>query len=982
LNRDYTRKFNAFAIFAILFFGSFTFAIPGMIPEAYAAAVNWDGGGDGINWSDPLNWDTDTVPTGTDSITILNSAGDVRMNIDFTLEPGGFLTILNTVPRLLIDPNIIFTNNGDVTVEDGALLFNFVGLLENNGLVNIFGAYSSQGGTLNNLPSGSINNIGSTPATGMFLDFVTTTNNWGIINNAIGHTIFVGWTLNNYNLITNAGTFTGQGHIINNLEGGVFQNDGIFELFPNTFTRGATGNRNTLTNDVGAVFNNLPGSSFTTDADVHNQGSFVFAGTTAVIRDTSPFELSFNNLGSLDEQIPITNNGVINTCHNGTFVSNTPGGTLVTDCKIWDGEAGDGLWSSALNWNGNTLPAAEDVIILTGAGQTVRLDTPFTLRELLVIEPGVTFAIDNGVTLMVTGGDLDVLAGATLDVFGFLDTRPGIGSTISNYGIINIVDELQLGPLTFLFNLLSGTINNAGVLDIQIGTNINTGGGLHNQGSLFNAGDYINAGRTTNLGSIVSCTDSSQTTTLTGRLTGNAITNDVCSPSKFWDGGAAGVWSDPLNWSNDTLPTGSDDIIIDGNVIVTLDTSFTLSTGTLTIASGSELIIGSGGSLSNNSTNTITINGLLTINGGQTLFNFATGTIEVTSSGQINNLGTIDNNGGTINNSGTITISPTGLATGISNGNGATINNFATGIITLSAGGGGTAILSTSSSTINNSGDINVSGGVFSNQAILNNSGTITISNNGPLINTNGIINNNSGGIIDISSTLSSQGTINNNVGATITILNSGGGVGLANSGGNTLNNFGTITISDTGGNGIGILNTFDSTFDNSGTITISNISGDGIRNGGTFDNSGTITIQNSGGNGGIVNSNSSNLGTINNSGTITISNTGGTGIFNSGGTIDNTNGIININFTGTIDNTSGTIDNTNGTINNNCGTIIGPIIGNPVNFTCDAAADFSIFNGNPNGNWRYGFNQIDGYYSIGIVDGGGCVVDADAAGI
>ena len=33
-------------------------------------AVVWDGGGDGVNWTDPLNWDTDQVPTGNDSVTI------------------------------------------------------------------------------------------------------------------------------------------------------------------------------------------------------------------------------------------------------------------------------------------------------------------------------------------------------------------------------------------------------------------------------------------------------------------------------------------------------------------------------------------------------------------------------------------------------------------------------------------------------------------------------------------------------------------------------------------------------------------------------------------------------------------------------------------------------------------------------------------------------------------------------------------------
>ena len=39
-------------------------------PRRLLAAVAWDGGGDGINWIDPLNWDTDSLPTAADDVTI------------------------------------------------------------------------------------------------------------------------------------------------------------------------------------------------------------------------------------------------------------------------------------------------------------------------------------------------------------------------------------------------------------------------------------------------------------------------------------------------------------------------------------------------------------------------------------------------------------------------------------------------------------------------------------------------------------------------------------------------------------------------------------------------------------------------------------------------------------------------------------------------------------------------------------------------
>ena len=34
------------------------------------AAVSWDGGGDGINWMDPLNWSADALPGAGDDVTI------------------------------------------------------------------------------------------------------------------------------------------------------------------------------------------------------------------------------------------------------------------------------------------------------------------------------------------------------------------------------------------------------------------------------------------------------------------------------------------------------------------------------------------------------------------------------------------------------------------------------------------------------------------------------------------------------------------------------------------------------------------------------------------------------------------------------------------------------------------------------------------------------------------------------------------------
>jgi len=307
-----------------------------------------------------------------------------------------------------------------------------------------------------------------------------------------------------------------------------------------------------------------------------------------------------------------------------------------------------------------------------------------------------------------------------------------------------------------------------------------------------------------------------------------------------WVGGPTGVWSDLNNWSNG-VPTGSDDIIIDGNVIVTLDTSFTLTTGTLTIQNGSELIIDTGGSLTNESTNTITVDGLLTINSGQTLTNTATGTIQVTSNGTVNNAGTLTNSG-TITNHGTINNNAGGLiftsilsAPGITNNHG-TLNNdgifdVAEGTLTNNVGG-----------TINN----NAGGLIFTNSGTVNNAGTLTnsgtITNHGTL-NNSGTINNTFA--IDNFNTLNNSGTINNS---------------------NTITNNGTITNSGTINN--------DGTLQNSNILINDNI----ITNDGTIANAGTFTNNRIFTNNNLIFNNVSiinndiinNFGTINNNVSIT----------------------------------------------------------------------------------------------------------------
>ncbi|MDA1054544.1 MAG: hypothetical protein O3C40_29280 [Planctomycetota bacterium] len=56
------------------------------------AAVNWDGGGDGTSFLDPLNWDSDLVPTAGDDAFIDVAASDPTINVGGTASVNSLTT--------------------------------------------------------------------------------------------------------------------------------------------------------------------------------------------------------------------------------------------------------------------------------------------------------------------------------------------------------------------------------------------------------------------------------------------------------------------------------------------------------------------------------------------------------------------------------------------------------------------------------------------------------------------------------------------------------------------------------------------------------------------------------------------------------------------------------------------------------------------------------------------------------------------------
>ncbi len=88
------------------------------------AAVAWDGGGDGVSWHDPLNWDSDALPTSADQVTI-DVPGDAT--IEFTSTTGA-----QSVTSLQVAESFVISG-GTLSIAEAS---------------NIVGSFSQIGGTI------------------------------------------------------------------------------------------------------------------------------------------------------------------------------------------------------------------------------------------------------------------------------------------------------------------------------------------------------------------------------------------------------------------------------------------------------------------------------------------------------------------------------------------------------------------------------------------------------------------------------------------------------------------------------------------------------------------------------------------------------------------------------------------------------------------------------------------------------------------
>lgn len=446
------------------------------IDKLSAATVTWDGDGDNTNWTDPLNWDTDALPTATDDVD-LNGATVI-------------LTANTQVQRVFIDGSGQLTVDNGVTLtidgfsgDDEGLEVQTSATLINNGMIAISNISGTNGdglyskGTVSNNGSITIDAIGQHGVyvvAGTFTNETTgtiTVTNVGLddpdadyvyVDDANSGTLF--GTLTNNGTITVTVTTVDDGIHVN--DNSTFNNASIINI---SLADGAPAGDEAIFVEDGGIFNNNSGGVITINS---SKDHGMATKSNGVINNNSGGTINIDAVTDdqifLDETTTFTNGGIINLT-NGTDV-----GLYVTDGSTFI----------------NTATGEVNVTNATDHGVYIQGNTT------------ATAAIDNSGTITVQGGGASS-DGLRLNTGGSLTNNAGASLIFNNTG----ADAIQLDQNTVINN--SGTITVNGTSSAASGNEeameLNGTGSTFNNltGGLYRVTQCVDDGIEVNNGSVV-----------------------------------------------------------------------------------------------------------------------------------------------------------------------------------------------------------------------------------------------------------------------------------------------------------------------------------------------------------------------------------------------------------------------------------------------------------------------------------------------
>ena len=844
-----------------------------------------------------------TLTLGGGDITIFGTAtlnSDIVWSSSASAISGGTLAIANTGqmtingddisnnPRVLDGATI--TNNGTTVFVTGAgdnLALENGATFINNGSFDI-----QTGQNVVTSSTGTFVNIGTVlKTTGATNSFTAS-----LINNTGG--IF-DIAINSINL-QGAGTFNGDLVIANNTltlaTGGNY-----------TFSNGSSISGGTLTLGGGDI--TIFGTATLNSDIVWSSSASAISGGTLAIANTGQMTINGDDISNNPRVLDgatIDNAGLVILAtgaadnfalENGAIFNNNPGGTFDFQVNQSVVSGSTGTFNNLGGTLSKTAGAGTSTISTTFANTGGIVDITFGTLSL----GGTTLILDTGSVLTGTGiflGNLINNGGAVQPGgVGTIGTLTINGDFTQTAGSVDI-DINSIGTAGINYDLLSiigtGNATLADTLNL-----IAVGGYTENLTDIFTPLTYVS--RTAAFTTITLGSGTNIAVPNYGPISMSVTIN--LAGLDIWTGAIDNNWANPLNWSLGLAPITTDVAQIDSGFTVLLTT---------TPENITSLTLGGG----------LTINGgTLNISGNSTFL--STSSFTLTGAGILNNPGTINSSGLIVLDGGTIN----GSGTGVLNANGAvtlsaptTFNNFTFSLAS------GQVLASTANLILNNNARFN-NLGTYDITAV---SADITTSGSGTF-NNQGLLINNSGGVLTIDTALINDGTFD--VGTSTANLN-----GTLSGNGTLMLNSSTAGLNLSSNGSTGSLQMSDGLISGAGNITLANlstVSGGTLAAGGVMNFNGGVNIT-----GSVVLDRTINVtgGSLSAAGNVT---NGGSGAFNLAGGVFTASNVGDIETGITI--STGTLDIT-GTlgivaspiigITNNGGTIVanGEIIGNVFN--------------------------------------------------
>jgi len=817
--------------------------------STFCATVTWDAGGDGISWSSPANWDTNSLPTASDDVIMAN-VGGLNVLVDVTTTVNS-MTVHNG-KQVQVDVGQVLTLNNASTVNSGgALGFNGADLTVNgaltvNGVLNVYGGTLGGSGTLA-INGGATMIVLITANTPVIS--VPTSNAGTIIYLDSGspgpNFIFSGATLTNTGIIdiqTDQGIDPGLGSpILNNNSGGVIKKTVGSGTATITFP---VDNQAGGTIQVQSGILSLDGGGTGSGTYSISAGKVLHLGGGTLSLTGSP---TFSGTGSLVIAGGTLNAGAGVTLNN---VGLRPGGTItgtgavdVSGSFEWYGGTITGIGPRVLT--STSVPSIGCLFgncLLDGAALQLQASATFSAPfNALVFANGASLTIDSGETLAFTNdGDITNGGGAASSITNNGTIRKtttagtstiGVPVTLSGTSTVDIdTGTLQFGG--------GATVAAGATLDIDAGRTLEVTGGvfLFNSGtvSMPGSGDFKVSAGTLRVPTSITAT----------------IPNVTLEGSGIIDGGGTLVLSGTSTWSGGTMGSAT----APGG-ITRIDSGNTLNvtaTGAKSLTQLRQLLNGGTVSYGATSPNSLTMSGNGKITNNGTLDLSPAAVINLSGSALIENNGTINKNGfgasqiftpldnnagGTVSvNASTLALSGGGTERGaftvaaganliLGPGPAFTMLGSPTvsgpGTLTLhtldvgDGPGGGSDVLtvgapivafgtiSLKDATLQASSTFSVSGTIQHYGGAISGSGTMTI-NNGAVLNSRGT---DSASTIAINTTINSGGTLNftddvfqHGLSGNITVTNNGtidfqsdGGLSSFSGAPQVVNNTGTL---------------------------------------------------------------------------------------------------------------------------------------------------------------------------------------------